>query len=150
MAVRHEVFVIGQNVPAELEKDGADPYHRHLLVREDGRPVGTARMLHSGHIGRVAVIASHRGRGIGRAIMQALFELGQGLGLSQVDLAAQTHAVHFYERLGFVAEGEVFYEAGIPHRRMVKKLACPDSDPEQKLDRAQPEPPARRLPPHHG
>ena len=69
MAVRNTVFVKEQGVPVELEQDGLDPSCAHVLALEDGTPVGTGRITEKGHIGRVAVLASHRGRGIGTCLL---------------------------------------------------------------------------------
>jgi len=123
MAVRTAVFVGEQNVPMELERDGLDPACRHALAlvpTEDGqeRVVGVGRVTASGHIGRVAVLADWRGRGVGTALIRCLIEQSD---TPTVDLNSQTHAIPFYQRLGFVAEGAEFEEAGIPHRRMVLK-----------------------------
>jgi predicted GNAT family N-acyltransferase len=70
----------------------------------------------------VAVLAEHRGTGAGRAVMLALHELAVGRGLRDITLAAQLHAIGFYERLGYVARGDVFLDAGIEHRWMDVRL----------------------------
>lgn len=125
LALRHEVFVREQAVPEELERDEHDPEALHLLATWDGRPVGTARMLlkeDMGKIGRVCVLREVRGRGIGAAIMRVAVEELRARGLSRAKLGSQVHAIPFYEALGFVAEGPVFDDAGIPHRDMVLAL----------------------------
>lgn len=119
MAVRHPVFIVEQRVPAELEPDRHDPLGWHLLARSPhGQPIGTGRLLADGHIGRVAVLAGWRGRGLGRALMAELIQLARQQGLHEVVLNAQTHALAFYQSLGFQAEGAQFLEAGIPHQTM--------------------------------
>ena len=120
-ALRHEVFVVGQGVPAELNLDGRDPFCVHAVAWSGPRVVGTGRLDGEGRVGRVAVLEEFRRRGIGRRIMD-LLEAEAG-GLDRVVLASQTHAVPFYERLGYVVVGEVFHEAGLPHLRMEKPLA---------------------------
>jgi predicted GNAT family N-acyltransferase len=122
-AVREAVFVGEQGVPLEVEMDGLDAGCVHVVaVASDGRAVGTARLAADGKIGRMAVLGDWRGRGVGSALVGALVDIAVGQGLSLVRLAAQTHAVGFYERHGFRAEGEVFEEAGIPHRRMFRRV----------------------------
>ncbi len=118
--VRETVFVEEQGVPLELEWDGLDEQAFHLLAEdEQGNPVGTGRLLPDGHIGRMAVLEPWRDRGVGTALLLGLLEEGRRRGLDRLVLNAQLGALPFYERQGFVAEGPVFDDAGIPHRRMV-------------------------------
>lgn len=116
--IRRVVFIEEQHVPLEEEWDGRDPDCRHFLALADGRPVGTARLLPDAHIGRVAVLAEARGLGIGAALMRAAIEAARRHGHPAVELAAQTHALAFYENLGFQTFGDEFLDAGIPHRNM--------------------------------
>lgn len=122
-ALRHEVFVVGQGVPAELERDGRDPDCVHVLAQSaTGEPIGTGRLLPDGRIGRMAVIASWRGRGVGAAMLVALMDEARRRGFAQTHLHAQTHAKDFYARHGYVVEGDEYLEAGIPHIAMRAKL----------------------------
>jgi ElaA protein len=124
-ALRRTVFVEEQAVPEELEADGLDEAALHLLAELDGRPVGTARLLlkgDTGKIGRVCVLRELRGQGIGAALIREAVEELRRRGLRTAMLGSQTHAVPFYEGLGFVAEGPVYDEAGIPHRDMMLGL----------------------------
>ena len=122
-AIRREVFVVEQEVPASLELDEADPSCRHwLALGEGGRAIGTARMQESGHIGRIAVLAEWRGRGVGARLVEEIVAAARESGLSLVDLDSQVHAIAFYEKLGFEARGDVFMEAGIPHQNMLRSL----------------------------
>lgn len=126
MAIRNEVFVHEQNVPAELELDEHDATAVHLLaVDDEGRPLGTARLLIDGEqakIGRVAVRRVARGTGAGAALMRAAMDELRARGVAQVSLGAQTHAIGFYEKLGFAAHGPEYDDAGIPHRDMTRRL----------------------------
>lgn len=123
IGIRREVFVVEQDVPIEIELDGADPDCRHLLAFDPhGRAIGTARMQASGHIGRIAVVADWRKRRVGSRLVEAMIERARAAGLESVDLDSQVHALGFYEKLGFGARGDVFMEAGIPHQNMVKRL----------------------------
>ena len=118
--IREQVFVEEQGVPLELEWDGLDPRCLHLLAEDaGGNPIGTGRLLPDGHIGRMAVLAPWRGRGVGTALLRRLMEEGRKLGYPELVLNAQVSAISFYERAGFEVEGPVFDDAGIPHRRMV-------------------------------
>lgn len=123
MRIRHAVFVVGQHVPPELEMDGRDPDCVHVLVRDDAQgPVATGRMEPDGKIGRMAVLKSFRGQGIGRKMLDALIDHAGSRHLKRVYLNSQTHAVQFYKKAGFQSEGDLFYEADIPHIRMVLNL----------------------------
>jgi predicted GNAT family N-acyltransferase len=122
-SVRLTVFVDEQRVPADLELDDRDPLCRHLLAYVGAMPVATGRIdLPSGKIGRVAVLASHRGTGTGRAIMEGLHALARDAGIDRVWCHAQISAAPFYERLGYVAVGDRFDEAGIEHVKMERVL----------------------------
>lgn len=122
-AVRFRVFVEEQKVPAELEMDERDPVCSHVIAWSGETPIGTGRLLDDGHIGRVAVLAEWRGKGVGDAIMRRLMDLARSRGMTQVELSAQTHAIGFYERLGFRIVGAPFQEAGIEHVYMVSRIA---------------------------
>lgn len=122
-ALRRAVFIEEQRVPEELEWDDADDRSYHVLATsEEGEPIGTGRLKLDGQIGRMAVARSWRRRGVGAAILQALLDLARKEGCTTVRLHAQTHAIEFYAKYGFVAIGEEFDEAGIPHRMMELKL----------------------------
>ncbi|HBA36071.1 MAG TPA: GNAT family N-acetyltransferase [Gammaproteobacteria bacterium] len=117
--VREAVFIREQQVPAELEWDEADRTCIHALVEDaEGLPLGVGRLLPDGQIGRMAVRREARGQGIGGAVLEFLIGQARTCNFAEVWLHGQTHAVTFYEQHGFVAEGETFMEAGIPHRMM--------------------------------
>ena len=119
MPVRTGVFVVEQGVPEEIERDAFDAVCRHAIAHDaEGRVIATGRLLPDGHIGRMAVLAEARGAGVGGAVLQALIAEAARRGLREVALNAQTHALDFYRCHGFEAVGEVFMEAGIPHRAM--------------------------------
>ncbi|MFJ2646942.1 GNAT family N-acetyltransferase [Streptomyces sp. NPDC087420] len=135
-AVRKEVFVVEQGVPEDLEYDGRDDDAIQVLaLRDDGLPLGTGRLLYGpgaadrtggdlsvGALGRLAVNQAARGRGLGAALVRAIEDAARERGLTAVDLHAQTHALGFYERLGYEAYGPEFLDAGIPHRSMRRAL----------------------------
>jgi len=121
--IRRAVFVDEQKVPLEMELDEFDPLSLHALALDSqGRAVGTGRLLPDGHIGRMAVLRDARGQGVGSALLQALMQAARARGDREVALSAQAHAVPFYLRFGFVAEGDAYGDAGIPHRAMRRAL----------------------------
>jgi len=120
--IREQVFIVEQKVPPELEVDEQDPLSRHVLLFSEATPVATGRLSADGHIGRVAVLRSHRHQGYGTQIILKLEQLARVAGLKKVGLAAQLQALSFYENLGYHAVGEIFMDAGIEHRQMVKLL----------------------------
>lgn len=122
--VREAVFVREQGVPFELEWDDDDDASLHVAAFDGGgRAIGTGRLLPDGHVGRMAVLTEWRGKGVGRALLQQLTEAAAAAGHAQLQLHAQTHAEGFYAGFGFVASGDPFIEAGIPHLRMTRRLA---------------------------
>jgi predicted GNAT family N-acyltransferase len=122
--VREAVFVVEQAVPPELEWDGEDPQCVHAVAESpECDVIGTGRLLPHGKIGRMAVLADWRGQGIGTQILRLLVEEAKTRGLEELYLHAQTSALDFYARHGFVAEGDEFDEAGIAHRRMRCRLS---------------------------
>jgi predicted GNAT family N-acyltransferase len=125
-ALRRTVFIDEQGVAEADELDDLDGEAVHLLATEAGQAVGSARLLRIGHVGkvgRVCVLASARGKGLGAALMRAAeAEFRAMPGITKIKLGAQTHALGFYEALGFTAIGPVFDDAGIPHREMVMDL----------------------------
>lgn len=118
-SIRFTVFVDEQEVPAEIEMDEWDERSRHVLASVAGVSIGTGRLLPDGHIGRVAVLKEWRGKGIGLVLMKELMRMGETSNMARFILSAQTHAIPFYERLGFCVLGDVYEEAGIPHVEMV-------------------------------
>ena len=124
-AIRRAVFCVEQGVAEDHEIDGRDPECRHYLLRLGGRAVGTARVrpVEPGisKIERVAVLARHRGGGLGSALMRRVLRDLDDAGCATALLHAQAHSETFYRALGFATEGAPFDEAGIPHVRMVRR-----------------------------
>lgn len=118
LAIRRRVFVEEQGVPAELEADDLDARAYHVGLFIDLEMVGTARMTdHHGaaRIGRVAVLAEHRGQGYGEQLTRFMVEAATLQGYAEAVLSSQRDAVRLYEKVGFERVGEVYVEAGIPH-----------------------------------
>ncbi|MSQ72115.1 MAG: GNAT family N-acetyltransferase [Betaproteobacteria bacterium] len=121
--VRLEVFVQEQGVPIDLEWDDWDEKSAHAVAfNAQGEPVGTARLLPDGRIGRMAVLKAWRGQGIGGVLLRSMLEQAAERGMSIVSLHAQTHAAAFYRGHGFSQRGDEFVEAGIPHVEMWRQL----------------------------
>ncbi len=122
--VRRRVFIEEQGVPENLEWDAEDGSSLHALASDcEQRPVGTARLLADSHIGRVAVLPSWRRAGVGSALVMRLVGEARRRGYAMVHLNAQVAVLGFYARLGFVAYGPEFDDAGIRHRAMSLGLA---------------------------
>ncbi|MBN8764024.1 MAG: GNAT family N-acetyltransferase [Thiobacillus sp. 63-78] len=121
--VRRAVFIDEQGVPDTLEWDEYDAVSTHWLALDgDGSPIGCARLLPDGHLGRMAVLPAWRGHGVGRALLDAVLHAARMRGDRLLRLSAQTHAAGFYARAGFMADGPAYEEAGIPHVAMQKTL----------------------------
>lgn len=120
--LRHEVFVVGQGVPEELERDELDAVSDHAVALVDGTVVGTGRLLPAGIVGRMAVAESARGLGVGAAVLGCLEERARERGFGVVELHAQVSAAGFYDKAGYTPYGEVYLEAGIEHVSMRKEI----------------------------
>ena len=135
-AVRMKVFVEEQKVPPEEELDSYDVAALQFLIgaqrlssggrtTEEFMIAGTARLIDkgdgTGKIGRVAVLKEFRGKGLGAKLMRFIEVEAAGRGFQRLILEAQVSAVPFYEKLGYIAEGEVFLDANIEHRLMTKE-----------------------------
>lgn len=126
--IRSQVFVDKQLVPKDMERDEYGKTASHFLAFIEGIAVGTARVVllengNSAKIGRVAVLHSHRGVGLGKHLMLAIENAPELSRCERFTLQAQTHASKFYEQLGYIVEGSEFLDAGIPHLEMKKSRA---------------------------
>ena len=144
-ALRHQVFVVGQGVPVEIERDDLDPGADHAVARSGVVLVGTGRLVRGridedghlvpgtadavGTVGRMAVTEPARGTGTGRALLDLLVARAGEIGLPAVELHAQLHARGFYERAGFEPFGDVYLEAGIEHVGMRRRLQDASAPP---------------------
>lgn len=116
--IRQKVFIKEQRVPADMEWDEFDETSTHYLVTQDDLSVATARLKPDGQIGRMAVLPEFRNKGIGNELLKFVLIDADNQNIKKIYLHAQVKAISFYERQGFVTDGEVFYEAGIPHQVM--------------------------------
>jgi len=120
--IRETVFIHEQNVPPELEFDGLDDSATHALISIKGKYIATGRLLDDGHIGRVAILKAYRNNKFGSKLVLSLVDEAKRKGYSRVYLGSQTHAIGFYQKLGFSTFGKEFMDAGIPHLSMEKTL----------------------------
>ena len=121
--VRERVFIDEQSVPRELEWDEWDEPSDHAVAFDaGGNPIGTARLLPDGRIGRMAVLKEWRGKRVGAALLDAMLARARERAMPRALLHAQIQAAGFYRRFGFSERGEEFLEAGIPHVEMSLEL----------------------------
>ena len=129
-SIRSLVFIEEQGVPQEIEIDEWDPLAQHALAYEDGYCIATGRLVNlqdgSAQIGRMAVLAQFRKKGIGSKVLTTLIEYGKSLGAFKFILHSQLTAIPFYEKQGFIANGPIYDEAGIAHRNMIHLISATD------------------------
>lgn len=126
--LRTQVFVEEQGISRAIELDDRDADCTHILITDDGEPVATGRMLPEGRIGRMAVAANWRRRGLGRIVLDGLMAAAAKRGVARVSLHAQRGAVDFYRRAGFTPCGDDFIEAGILHTPMERDTETAPED----------------------
>jgi predicted GNAT family N-acyltransferase len=128
MRLRHAVFCGEQGVPEALERDALDAAAIHLVALRGGEVVGTCRLIPEGRVvrlGRMAVAATHRGRGIGADLLRLAHDVAREHGGAEMEIHAQLAARTFWERAGYTGEGAPFEEAGIMHVAMRRPLVTP-------------------------
>lgn len=124
--VRHRVFCVEQGVPKREEIDGRDREALHLVAVEDGRVIGTCRLLivdRTVQFSRLAVEPAERRRGIATRLLRAADAEALAAGSKRIVLHAQTYARDLYVADGYEPRGHVFVEAGIEHIAMEKRIA---------------------------
>ena len=126
LALREQVFCGEQGVSFEADQDGRDPEATHIVAVEDGRVIGTCRLVFRGSVarlGRLAVERGRRGDGVAGAILERADVVAADAGAEAIALHAQTYAQNLYERAGYEEQGPTFVEEGIEHVAMEKRLA---------------------------
>lgn len=116
--IRVQVFILEQQIAVEDEWDEQDAISQHFVIYDHTQPVATARLLQNNSVGRVAVLKSHRGLGIGKVLMLYIIEQAKQQQRADLKLSSQVHAMPFYASLGFSVEGDEYLDCGIPHRDM--------------------------------
>ena len=121
--IREAVFIREQGIPEAAEWDGLDGDCRHALaLSPQGDAIGCGRILPDGHIGHIAVLPQWRGQKVGTAIVEALLDYARAHDYPHASVDAQPGSMPFYQRFGFVEQGEPSLIAGLPHNRMFLKL----------------------------
>jgi len=130
LQIRIAVFVTEQGGPLTDEPDAWDAAARQFVVILDGQIIGAARVYHPEprmtKLGRICLLLEYRGRGWGELLVETLIRHAWAIGSEKVVLDAQTYALPFYERFGFIPLGEEFLDGGILHRRMELTQPHPD------------------------
>ncbi|MCL2068895.1 MAG: GNAT family N-acetyltransferase [Oscillospiraceae bacterium] len=125
--IRRIVFTDEQGFDPLIDTDSIDPAAHHIVIYDNNRPIATARTFPRGSgndlyvIGRVAVLAGYRGKGIGRIIMREAENLAARLGAKSFTVGAQIQAVSFYRKCGYTEYGGRYYEEHCEHISMAKK-----------------------------
>lgn len=122
--IREQVFIQEQQIAAEDEWDVEDAVSLHFVVYDKDQPIATARLLQNNSVGRVAVLKSHRGLGIGKLLMQQIIQQAKHEQREFLKLSSQVHAMQFYAGLGFKVEGEQYLDCAIPHIDMRLLFTC--------------------------
>lgn len=124
-SIRTQVFIDEQNVPEDLEWDGLDEDAVHVIAinNQSKKAVGTARLLQTGQIGRMAVLKNERNKGIGSNMLKLLIKYAWDNQIVPLFLHAQLSAVDFYRQHGFEETGGIFNDANIPHCKMIHSSA---------------------------
>ena len=124
--IRKHVFIEEQGVPEDMELDEFDPLALHALAYLDSQAIGTARLVtmpgNIGRIGRMAVLAAFRRGGVGTQLLRTLLQEAAFQKMMKIELHAQLSAIPFYEQFGFIAQGDIYDEAGIAHRDMILNI----------------------------
>lgn len=127
--IRHEVFVIGQNVPLDIEVDDFDKEGSgciHFLIYDDSLIVGTFRVIFNDNmeakLQRFCVLKDYRGQGFGTLAIEFIEGFCIAQGIKRINFDAQCTARTFYERLGYSVISDEFIEANMLHVKMTKSL----------------------------
>ncbi len=127
-SIRDKVFIEEQGVPVEIEHDDSDETATHFLITDQYIALGCGRLTPDGKIGRMAVLPEHRGKGLGRALLDYIVGYARDHGVRRLYLHSQSQANGFYEDAGFVPYGEPFDEAGIAHTAMEMHIDYSEAD----------------------
>lgn len=128
--IRERVFVYELHIPKRVEFDNLDKLALHVLVTDDSFcPVATARLCNDGLIGRLAVLPDHRNRNVYCSLLNYIFDIAEEQGIESISVNCVLHEVERFKRNGFIKQGNVFMEAGIPRQRMKCPVRCADTAP---------------------
>lgn len=124
--IRRAVFIDEQKISEHEEWDGLDEGAIHFIAVNDGLDVGTGRLSCRDGIARlqrIAVLKENRGHNVGYDLVAAMLDYAsRQTGLHSACLSGQCYAIPFYEKFGFIAEGDSYDDGGIAHRDMTRAL----------------------------
>ena len=124
--IRRSVFIIEQLVPEELEWDYWDDKSKHIILTINNIPIGCARLIFLERIlllERIAIIKSKRNQGFGSKLIYEIIKIAKNKKIKEIIISAQIKVLPFYQKIGFIAKGKIFTEAGIKHIKMVLFIA---------------------------
>lgn len=123
-SVREAVFILEQGFQNEV--DEIDDTCIHCVIYDEGKPIACGRFFSEKEnevtIGRIAVLKEYRLMHLGSQVMKSIEEKATDLGYVKASLSAQCTAQKFYEKLGYVASGDIYMDEHCPHIHMEKKL----------------------------
>lgn len=125
MMIRNRVFQDEQGFEDEFDEIDENNRAKHMVIYKNGEPIATCRFFKINDeykIGRIAVVKEYRGQGIGKMIVRCAEEKVYELGGRELCLSSQVRAQGFYEKIGYVTEGEIYMDQMCPHIKMRKKL----------------------------
>jgi len=120
--LRKSIFIREQLVPEELEWDDWDNKANHIVLTFHNIPIGCARLIFIDQIlclERMAIIKSKRNQGFGSKLVYEIIRIAKNEKIKEIRISAQIQAISFYQKIGFIAEGEIFNDAGIKHIKMI-------------------------------
>lgn len=123
--VRKKVFVDEQHVPLEEEIDHLETEATHFVLYQNQEPIGAGRIRFVdkyGKVERICVLKDSRVNGAGKALINKIESYAKSQGINLLKLNAQIQALPFYTKLGYEVVSDEFFEAGIPHKQMLKHL----------------------------
>lgn len=123
--IRNTVFIEEQGF--EREYDEIDSLSKHIVIYEGGVALGTCRVFFDKdigcyHIGRIAVLKEHRGKGLGRILVTEAEKTAEKMGGTEVFIGGQVRVADFYLKLGYTAYGDTYLDEGVPHIGLKKSL----------------------------
>jgi predicted GNAT family N-acyltransferase len=123
LSIRRKVFIQEQNVPEDIEIDEYEKTSEHFLLVVAGLPAATGRLRIKNKFikfERIATLKDYRGQGLGKVLMESMLAHAQKNYPTYTPyMHSQMDAVPFYEKLGWKSQGDIFFEANIPHRVMI-------------------------------
>ena len=124
--IRETVYLSEQGF--EKEYDENDNIAKHIVIYENDEAIGTCRLywddeVNCYHVGRIAVLKPHRGKGLGIKIVTEAEKIIKEMGGKEVFISGQVQVVEFYvKKLGYTQYGDVYLEEKKPHVALKKSI----------------------------